>query len=89
MKFEDISEIEKQLPMKLEDAIEKHDGPFVIYKDDWRSFEFIVMKVAKDKGKLRVFGKFAYNGILRDNLQELFRTGDKFRVKEYDPEAYK
>lgn len=92
MEYDDIKEIEKELPMRLEKAFELFKLPFIIYKDRWIEEglgKFIVLKVSKDNEKLRVFGNFIYFGKVNHALKELRYTDHTYRVEKYDSEMYK
>lgn len=83
VRYDKIEDIVKELPMTIEKALEIYDLPFLIYRDDWweASRRFEVTNVARENGKLRVFGHFIENG-KREGLKEWRRTDLTFRIEK-------
>lgn len=77
----DLEEALLQLPLKLEEIVEKFGLPVVIYRDNWmEGTKFLLTKVVMDKKKLRAFGNFIYNE-RQTGFSELYCTLCKYRVK--------
>ena len=79
----DLEDALLQLPLKLEEIIEKCKLPVVIYRDNWiGGMKFFLTKAVVDKEKLRAFGYFIYDGERRSGFSELFCTYCKYRVEK-------
>ncbi|HLH85474.1 MAG TPA: hypothetical protein VKU79_01245 [Thermoplasmataceae archaeon] len=77
----ELEEVLLQLPLKLEEIVEKFELPVVIYRDNWGEItKFLLTKVVIDEKKLRAFGHFIYN-IRQSGMKELYCTFCKYRVK--------
>ena len=76
----DLEDVLLQLPLKLEEIVEKFELPVVIYRDNWmEGTKFLLTKAVMDKKKLRAFGNFIYRE-RQTGLKELYCTFCRYRV---------
>lgn len=85
-----IEEIEKEMPMSIQKALELYGTPVVLFRGDWVSKKFILTKVALIQDGVRVFGYFTNGGSQKEpGLKELRCIRCLYRAERYDPEVYK